>query len=129
MPQGTTTDPNMDPKIKIEANPETAISPEAAPEHAEPFVKQEGAVEHDHDIEKEAREKIGSMEEANHHQQISTHANDIKQLDEEKKIQKLLDLAKAKGVEYAINVAKKTEDAYLIDVLHDKLVQEGYYKK
>ncbi len=60
--------------------------------------------------------------------QASNHAQSIKLLDEEKKINKLLDLAKSKGVIYAINVAKKMDDPYLLDILHDKLSKDGYYK-
>lgn len=61
--------------------------------------------------------------------QAATQAQSIKQLDEEKKIKKLLALAKSKGVIYAVNVAKKMDDPYVLDLLHDILAQEGYYKK
>jgi|SRR3989344_705163 len=61
--------------------------------------------------------------------QASQQAQSIKALDEEKKIKKLLALAGTKGVIYAVSVAQKMDDPYLLDRLHDMLVKEGYYKK
>ena len=60
--------------------------------------------------------------------QAQSHAQDLKTLDDEKKIKKLLELAKTKGVAYAIGVAKKLDDPYVLDILHDTLAKEGYYK-
>ena len=62
-------------------------------------------------------------------QQTQSSAQDIKSLKEEEKIKKLLELAKAKGVVYAIHTAKKMNDAYVLDILHDQLAKEGLYKK
>lgn len=56
-------------------------------------------------------------------------AGDAKNLDEQKKITKLLDLAKTKGVVFAVSVAKKMDDPYLLDVFHDTLVKGGHYKE
>ncbi|MEK7664265.1 MAG: hypothetical protein AAB340_02400 [Patescibacteria group bacterium] len=58
----------------------------------------------------------------------AAEAQSIKALDEEKKIKKLLELTKSKGVIYAVNVAKKMDDPYVLDLLHDILAKEGYYK-
>ena len=55
-------------------------------------------------------------------------ANDIKALDDKKKLENLLQIAKNKGVIFAVNVAKKMNDPYLLDVFHDALVKNGYYK-
>ncbi|MDD5750760.1 MAG: hypothetical protein PHU56_03940 [Candidatus Pacebacteria bacterium] len=43
---------------------------------------------------------------------------------EGRKIEHLLNLAQTKGVDFAIEVAKKTDDACLLDLLHDKLVEQ-----
>ena len=59
--------------------------------------------------------------------QASSQAQNLKTLDDDKKIKKLLELAKSKGVVYAVQVAKKMDDAYVLDALHDKLVEGGYY--
>lgn len=76
------------------------------------------------------REKIEKTElDDSLKMQAAVHAQSIRSLDEEKKIKKLIDLAKVKGVVYAVNVAKKMDDPYVLDMLHDILAKEGYYKK
>ena len=40
----------------------------------------------------------------------------------------LLKIAREKGLVYAIQVAKKMNEPYLLDVLHDTLASEGFYK-
>lgn len=47
----------------------------------------------------------------------------------EEKIRKLLLIAEEKGVVYAVNVAKKMNDPYLLDTFHDALAEKGFYKK
>lgn len=47
-------------------------------------------------------------------------------VDEESKIQKLLDLASAKGVEHAVRVARSLEDYYALDRMHDELADKLY---
>ena len=60
--------------------------------------------------------------------QAQTQAQDMAGLDEEKKIKKLLELANAKGIIYAVAVAKKMDDPYVLDKLHDTMAAEGLYK-
>ena len=43
-------------------------------------------------------------------------------------IKKLLEIAREKGVVFAIKVAKSMNDPFLLDTLHDALAKEGYYK-
>lgn len=47
-------------------------------------------------------------------------------VDEESKIQKLVDLAEAKGVVYAVKVARSLGDYYALDRMHDELVDKLY---
>jgi hypothetical protein len=47
-------------------------------------------------------------------------------VDEESKIQKLLDLAGSKGVVYAVKVARSLEDYYALDMMHDALADKLY---
>ena len=61
--------------------------------------------------------------------QIQSQSNKIQPLKEEKKLKKLLEIAKKKGVVFAINIAKKMANPYILDTFHDILVKEGYYKK
>ena len=53
----------------------------------------------------------------------------IEFLGEKEKIEHLLKIAREQGVEKAIRVAKETRDPYLLDMLHDILAREGFYKK
>lgn len=56
-------------------------------------------------------------------------ANGFESLETKEKINKLLQTAKSKGVVFAVNVAKKMNDHYVLDTFHDVLAKEGYYKK
>lgn len=47
-------------------------------------------------------------------------------VDEESKIQKLLDLAGAKGVAHAVRVARTLDDYYALDQMHDALADKLY---
>jgi len=79
--------------------------------------------------QKELREKIEAIDlQAVQKTQASASGNDLSSLGQEEKIKKLLQLAKQKGVIYAVQVAKKMNDAYTLDMLHDLLAKEGLYK-
>ena len=47
-------------------------------------------------------------------------------VDEESKIQKLLDLASTKGVAHAVKVARSLKDYYALDRMHDELIDKLY---
>ena len=47
---------------------------------------------------------------------------------EKEKIEHLLKIAREKGVVFAIKVAKEMKDPHILDILHDILAKEGYYK-
>jgi hypothetical protein len=55
-------------------------------------------------------------------------AEKIEFLGEKEKIERLLQIAREKGVVFAIQIAKKMNEPYLLDILHDTLAQEGLYK-
>ncbi len=55
-------------------------------------------------------------------------AKELKGLDQPGQIKALSDLAFQKGLDYAIEVAKALDNAYLLDELHDSLVDELYQK-
>jgi hypothetical protein len=61
--------------------------------------------------------------------QAASQAQNMKTLDEEKKIKKLVELVQSKGVVYAVAVARKMGDPFILDSLHDFLAKEGYYKQ
>lgn len=55
-------------------------------------------------------------------------AQKISFLGEQEKIEHLLKIARQKGVVFAIQVAKRMNDPYLLDVFHDILAKEGFFK-
>jgi hypothetical protein len=59
-------------------------------------------------------------------QVISQNASQIKDQPKERQIQFLTDLALEKGITEAVHVAKSLENPYLIDELHDSLVDNLY---
>lgn len=80
--------------------------------------------------QRQLREKIENIELADHvKQQASAQANAITSLSEEEKMKSLLKAAKQKGVVYAVALAKKMNDPYILDMLHDALAKEGHYKE
>jgi len=60
---------------------------------------------------------------------VEKKAQTIEFLGEKEKIEHLLTIVREKGVVYAIQVAKRMNEPFLLDILHDTLAQEGYYKK
>jgi hypothetical protein len=59
---------------------------------------------------------------------IEVNAASIQLLSAKGKITELLQIAQKKGVEYAVKVAMKMDDAYLVDSLHDALAKDEHYK-
>ena len=118
-----------DQDLKKEGNQEVPLEEELAElgELKEPSVEKHELTEEELQRSKAEIEKT----ELDDHlkAQAHSHAQDIQSLGGEEKIQKLLLLAKEKGVVYAVNVAKKMNDPFLVDALHDALAKEGYYKQ
>lgn len=50
----------------------------------------------------------------------------VKGVQRQRQVKILADLAKEKGVHYAVAMAKKMESAYVLDELHDTLIDELY---
>lgn len=81
-------------------------------------------------VSAELRQEIEKMEmDDTTKAEAEKKAQKIEFLGEKEKIEHLLKVAREKGIVFAIQVAKKTNDPYLLDVLHDILSQEGYYQK
>lgn len=78
----------------------------------------------------ELRQQIESMDLSDGLKQHAVaSAQSLASAPPEEKIRKLLLLAEEKGVVYAVNVAKKMDNAFILDALHDALAQKGLYKK
>lgn len=81
-------------------------------------------------VSAELRREIEMMElDENTKAQAEKKAKKIEFLGEKEKIEHLLKIAREKGLIFAVGVAKKMNDPYLLDILHDILAQEGYYQK
>jgi len=57
--------------------------------------------------------------------EIEEEKKQIKNLKTSGKLSRLLSLAKTKGAHYAVDIVKQMNDPYMLDALHDLLVQEG----
>jgi hypothetical protein len=80
-------------------------------------------------VSAELRREIEMMEvDDNTKAEAEQKAKKIEFLGEKEKIEHLLQIAREKGVVFAVQVARKMNEPYLLDVLHDILSKEGYYK-
>lgn len=57
-------------------------------------------------------------------QAVTKTAKDLKNLDKTNQIKSLVDLSFTKGIFFAIEVAQKMDDPYLLDELHDNLIRQ-----
>ncbi len=81
-------------------------------------------------IDRQIRQEIENMDlNDSLKTETQVQADKIRSLKEQEKIKNLLKIAKDKGVIFAVNVAKKMNDPYILDTFHDTLAKEGYYKE
>ncbi len=80
-------------------------------------------------VEKQIRREIEMMElNPELKNEAAQKAKKIEFLGEEEKIKRLITIAKERGLAFAIKVAQDTNDPYLLDVFHDILANQGFYK-
>lgn len=119
----------LDEKSLREKSLEQELQLQESVEATEHRIEEEKSVELSKEEAKILREKIESTELDDHlKDQAKSDAEEVMTLEDEKVIQKLIDLAQSKGAVYAVAVAKKMDDAYVLDALHDRLSKDGYYK-
>lgn len=95
---------------------------------AEPVREREPSAD-DKIVEKELRREIEMMEvDENLKKEAEQKANKIHFLGDDEKLKHLLEIAREKGVVFAIKVAKSMNEPYLLDTFHDLLAKEGLYK-
>lgn len=59
---------------------------------------------------------------------ITNDANEAYlKMDADSQVQHLVNLAMNKGVVHAVKVAKKLEDNYVLDMMHDKMIEESFH--
>jgi len=80
-------------------------------------------------ISEELKREIELMQvDDNLKKQAEQKAAKIQFLADDDKLKKLLEIAREKGIIFAVKVAKSMNDPYLLDTLHDILAKEGYYQ-
>jgi hypothetical protein len=117
-------------EIKKEKTFEQQPMPEGSFEMQQtPMPEKKETVSEDQIISEELKREIEMMEaDETTKAEAEKKAQKIEFLGEKEKVEHLLEVAKEKGVLFAIQVAKKTNEPYLLDLLHDILAREGYYK-
>jgi hypothetical protein len=60
--------------------------------------------------------------------QVQEQVQQLKNLDRQNQIKTLCDLALQKGLDFAVEVARNLDNAYVLDEFHDTLVDELYKK-
>lgn len=118
----------LDKPEHIERGVELSAEPSARVEQEKIQEAQESAKE-DRIIAEELKRELKIMEgDESLKKEAEEKANKIRVLAQDDKIKNLLDIVREKGVVFAVKVAKSMNDPYLLDVLHDVLAKEGYYK-
>lgn len=80
-------------------------------------------------IKEELRREIEMMDvDENLKKESESKARQISSFATEEALENLLKIAKEKGVIFALGVAKKMNDPFILDTFHDLLVREGLYK-
>ncbi|MCX6761133.1 MAG: hypothetical protein NTZ84_03490 [Candidatus Nealsonbacteria bacterium] len=78
------------------------------------------------------REEVARAEEAKP-EIVESAKKEAGQIDhiggKEVKLKRLLDVAEEQGLIFAVAVAQKMEDHFILDIFHDILIKEGFYKK
>ena len=103
---------------------------ERTPEEQLELEKNRFPIEQEKEIQKQLRREIEMMELTPELQKEAVQkAKKIEFLGEKEKLEHLLIIAEEKGVEFAVRVAKEMNDPYVLDIFHDMLAKEGFYKK
>jgi DUF1009 family protein len=113
-PKAPSPEQQPQPIVEIRESYEQAVSP----------MEREGI-----EVDKELRREIEMMklDEATK-QEAAKGVQRLEFLGQKEKIEHLLKIAHEKGVLTAVQMAKEMNDPYLLDVFHDLMAKEGFYK-
>lgn len=119
----------QDKKEKLDA-PEKSLVNERVPKvEGEINIEKKETVKDREITSAELRREIEMMEiDGSQKEEAQKKAKKISFLGEQDKIEHLLQLAREKGVVFAVSVARQMNEPFLLDVLHDALANEGFYK-
>ncbi|TSC94765.1 MAG: Uncharacterized protein CEN87_299 [Parcubacteria group bacterium Licking1014_1] len=114
-------------KREISAGEQRVKFSEEAEEIAE---KKEDSLENETIVAEQLKREIEAMEiDDSLKEEAKKKAEKIDFLGEKEKIERLLEIAKEKGVVFSVQVAQNMEDPFILDIFHDILAKEGYYKQ
>ncbi len=91
----------------------------------EPEIIQERSKEPEESVEKEITPTTSASKLSS---KIKNKIKELKELDRESQIKELCKLSFSENLDFAVNVAKGLDDAYVLDEFHDTLVDELYDK-
>lgn len=118
------------PEKKIPAGEQAVHFKQEGGKTPEGFPEKKEISPDDKIVSAELRREIEMMElDDKTKEEAGKKAEKIEFLGEKEKIEHLLEIARERGVVFAIQVAKRMNEPYLLDILHDTLAGEGYYKK
>lgn len=110
--------------------PHEEIVEELYRERKEQLAEKEPSKEEEARIREMLEREVEKMEEVPKlREEAQKQGEQIKSLGTQGKIRQLLDLVETKGLIFTIGVAKEMKDPYILDILHDILAKEGFYKK
>lgn len=99
---------------KTPVTPEKEPTPEAAAENAATYNKVLSTVQTRTSTDDDAR--------------VLQDVRAIQQMDHESQITHLIDVALTEGVERAVTIARKADDYYVLDQLHDRLLSDELHE-
>ena len=103
---------------------------EAETREREELEKERIPSEDEETIRQQLRQEIEAMELSEDlREEARKKAKKIEFLGEQEKLEHLITIAKDKGLVFAVRVAKDMQDPYVLDIFHDILVKDGFYKK
>ncbi|MCK4520455.1 hypothetical protein KAT95_01125 [Candidatus Parcubacteria bacterium] len=106
------------------------VFPKETLEEREEILEKKELTEQEKEARKEIEKEIEKVKLSPQTKvQAQKQADDIKKGTVQGKIQHLLDLAQTQGLAYAVEVVRKMNDPYLLDLFHDTLAEEGRFKK
>ncbi|MDZ4385207.1 MAG: hypothetical protein U0944_02190 [Candidatus Moranbacteria bacterium] len=133
MPLEPIEEKDLDMKSKfMESGPSSdgaqeAVQPENRSVPERQVERREGVVEKD-DVYTQIVSKIKTQSPPTDDADIENDADAIgKEIDADSRINNLVDIAMQKGVAHAVKVAKRINDNYILDGLHDKLMLEEFH--
>ncbi len=100
------------------------------PEKEKPFRKEEKReLSADKEELAELRKKIAQMKvEPKEEKEVEKEAEKMKRLSVKEKVKKILVLAATKNLAFAIKTAQKLDDPLVLDLVHDILAKDRYYR-